>query len=430
MQRTLAAEVPGRVGERVLLKGWAHAVRMLGKVGFLVLRDRSGAVQAVLEDQERTLRALPAGSAVALRGVVAKEPRAIGGVELRQVELELLSPAAPALPFEVNRPEIAAGLDALLDHRVLSLRHPRTAAVFRVQAELVRAFREGLRARGFLEVHTPKLVATGTEGGAELFSVDYFGRPAYLAQSPQFYKQMLVVAGFERVFEVGPVYRAEDHDTSRHLNEYLSLDLEMGFVDGLDDLLELEESLLEEMFAAVTAHAADALELWGAEVPRVRGIPRLRLDEARALLKTCCGHETPAGNLDPEGERLLSARVASEHGSDFVFITHYPAAARPVYALPDPSRPDLTLSFDLLFRGLEVTTGGLRIPCGETLRCRMRERGLDPTNFAPYLEAFDYGMPPHGGMAIGAERLTMKLLGLANVREASLFPRDRARLAP
>ncbi|MDQ7794583.1 MAG: aspartate--tRNA(Asn) ligase [bacterium] len=430
MKRTLAAEVPGRTGDRVLLKGWVHAIRPLGGIGFLVVRDRSGQAQVVLEGQDEFLRALPEASAVVVRGVAAAEPRAPGGAEIRQAEVEVVAKAVPELPFEVNHPGLAAGLDTQLDHRVLSLRHPRQAAVFRVQAELVRGFREALRSRGFLEVHTPKLVATGTEGGAELFAVDYFGRRAYLAQSPQFYKQMLVGAGLERVFEVGPVYRAEDHDTSRHLNEYVSLDLEVGFLDGLADLMDLEEAVLEDMFAAVTSSAGDALRLWGAATPRVRGIPRIRLDEAAAILDRRHGHQIPEGNLDPEGERLLAAEMERDHGCELVFVTHYPASKRPVYAMPDPADPALTLSFDLLFRGLEVTTGGQRIHDGETLRRRLDGRGLDPEAFAPYLEAFQYGMPPHGGLAIGLERLTMKLLGLGNVREASLFPRDRGRLAP
>jgi len=283
---------------------------------------------------------------------------------------------------------------------------------------------------GFLEVHTPKIVASGTEGGTELFPVQYFERTAYLAQSPQFYKQMLVGAGYERVFEVGPVYRAEPHSTTRHLNEYISLDIEMGFIESEQDLLALEARLLRHMFARVHERCAKELEMYGVTVPKIpERIPQITLAQAHEILHERFDKRI-AGDLDPESERLLCRYAQEEWGCELLFVTHYPREKRPMYAMPDSHNPALTRSFDLLYKGLEITTGGQRIHEYEQLVESIRGRGLDPTNFEFYLEVFKYGMPPHGGFAIGAERLTMQLLNLSNVREASFFPRDRTRLTP
>jgi nondiscriminating aspartyl-tRNA synthetase len=258
--------------------------------------------------------------------------------------------------------------------------------------------------------------------------VQYFERTAYLAQSPQFYKQMLVGAGFERVFEVGPVYRAEPHSTTRHLNEYISLDIEMGFIESEQDLLALEARLLRHMFARVRERCARELAIYGATVPDVpERIPQITFADAQKILREQFNKHT---DLDPESERLLCRYAQEELGSELLFVTHYPKEKRPMYAMPDPENPALTRSFDLLYKGVEITTGGQRIHEYERLVESMRGRGLDPANFEFYLEVFKYGMPPHGGFAIGAERLTMQLLNLSNVREASFFPRDRTRLTP
>lgn len=428
MERILCSQVPEHIGQQVHLCGWVHRLRRLGSITFLVLKDRSGLVQGTLEGQSPDVEhQLEAETAIGLKGMVVAEPRAPGGAEVRIEDIEVLNPATRELPFEVNKKEVNAGLDLILEHRVLSLRNPKLRAVFTIQAELCRAFREFLRGEGFTEIHTPKIVATGTEGGSELFAVQYFERRAYLAQSPQFYKQMMVGAGYERVFEVAPVYRAEEHNTSRHLNEYLSLDLEMGFIRDEDDIMTMENRLLRHMFSYLAETCPSEFALHNAIVPEAGEIPRITLAESHAALERRFGKISPKGNLDPEGERLLCQYVGEPA---LVFITRWPVEVRPMYAMPCEDESHLTRSFDLLFRGLEITTGGQRIHQPDHLESNIRGRGLDPAGFNHYLEVFHYGMPPHGGLAIGAERLTARLLNLSNVREACTFPRDRERLQP
>ncbi len=432
VRRTLACEVPQKIGETVLLQGWVNNLRPLGKLCFLVLRDRSGLIQTVLYDRPDLVKDLQEEAVIELTGHVRPDSRAPHGCEVEGHELKIVRTPAGTLPIQVNRPHemLNTKLETLLTHRVLSLRNPEIGAIFRVQAELIHGFRDFLINEGFLEIHTPKIVASGTEGGTELFPVQYFERRAYLAQSPQFYKQMLVGAGFERVFEVGPVYRAEPHSTTRHLNEYISLDIEMGFIESEQDLLALEARLLRHMFERARDRCAKELAIYGATVPEVpERIPHITLSEAQVILREKF-NKYNSGDLDPESERLLCRYAEEKLGCELLFVTHYPVEKRPMYAMPDPENPTLTRSFDLLYKGLEITTGGQRIHEYERLVESIRKRGLDPLNFGFYLEVFQYGMPPHGGFAIGAERLTMQLLNLANVREASFFPRDRTRLTP
>ncbi|MHB9057555.1 MAG: aspartate--tRNA(Asn) ligase [Bacillota bacterium] len=430
MSRVTSRELVAHAGRTVTVAGWVHRVRALGNLTFIIIRDRHGLIQAVAEGRNGDLNDVVAESVVLLTGEVAREERAPSGAELRLRELKVIAPADPSLPFELNKKDLNAGLDLLLDHRVLSLRHPKTHAVFTVQAELLAAFRDFLRGRDFTEVCTPKIVASGTEGGSELFPVRYFERQAYLAQSPQFYKQMMVGAGYERVFEVGHVYRAEEHNTSRHINEFTSLDLEMGFIDSEEDVMDLEAELLTEVFRRVAERCPAELELLGAQTPVAAAPPRLPLAEVQSILAKEYGKESPAEGLDPEGERFICEHVARSGGGELVFVTRWPVAKRPVYTHPDPADPALTRSFDLLFRGLEITTGGQRIHLYDQLVRNMAAFGLNPAAFENYLEVFRFGMPPHGGLAIGLERLTARLLGLNNLREASLFPRDRTRLTP
>ncbi|MFZ5436790.1 MAG: aspartate--tRNA(Asn) ligase [Bacillota bacterium] len=422
--RVLAENVAFYAGERVTVMGWAYHVREMGQVTFVVLRDRSGSIQVVWENAAERVKE---ESVIRVEGTVRQDGRAPGGYEIRAEELEVLASPCDRLPFGLNGP--APGLDTMLRHRAYSIRRPDVGAVFTVQAEMVHAFRSFLRQQGFTEISTPKIVSAGTEGGAELFAVRYFDETAYLAQSPQFYKQMMVGAGYERVFEVGKAYRAEPHDTSRHLNEYLSLDLEMGFVKDENDLMDFENALLEYMMNYLAETCKKSLDTLQVKLPSVGEIPRMRLSEVQEILAKQ-GKSSPEGNLDPEGERLISKYVREQMQSDWLFITHYPASKRPVYTMPDPDNPGLTRSFDLLFRGLEVTTGGQRIHQYDKLVANMRKFGLEPEKFEFYLDIFKYGMPPHGGLAIGAERLTMQICGLSNIREASLFPRDRDRLVP
>lgn len=427
MKRTLISELKSRIGKEVLLQGWVLRIRRLSQVTFVILRDRTGTVQVVVDPN--LLRGIPLSteSVVSIHGIVQAEPRALVGYEVVASSIEVLS-LAETLPININGAELNVPLELILDNRVISLRHATVNPIFRIQAALVQGFQDFLNREGFLQVFTPKLVASGTEGGTELFAVDYFEERAYLAQSPQFYKQMMVGAGYERVYEVGQVYRAEKHATSRHLNEYVSLDLEMGFIQSEHDVMALQNKLLAAMFAYVEENCSNELQALRVKLPPVPEIPKIPLSEAIILLEKEYGKIHLEQDLDPEGERLLSEYFRNHSGSEFVFVTDYPWSKRPMYAMPKGD--GLTASFDLLFRGLEITTGGQRIHHYDLLVENMRKKGVDPQDFSFYLKNFALGMPPHGGLAIGLERLTAQILGLANVREACLFPRDRNRLVP
>ncbi|MCQ6557473.1 aspartate--tRNA(Asn) ligase [Paenibacillus mendelii] len=426
--RVLCARVSEHMGHLVTVHGWLHSIRHLGQLAFVNVRDRSGIVQCVLEG-ELAKTPLSLESVVSVTGSAAHAPKAPGGIEIHAASVRCISAAAP-LPFEINKKTIGARLDTLLDHRVLSLRHPQLHATFRIQAALAGAFRDYLCQHDFTQIFTPKIVASGTEGGSNLFPVDYFGRQAYLAQSPQFYKQMMVGAGYERVFEIAPVYRAEEHHTSRHLNEYVSLDVEMGFIRSDEELMDMEQEMLRYMLEKVAAECEAELAFLGVDVQLPADITRIPVAEAQHILQRKYGKTSPKGDLDPEGERLICRHVAEDGKPAFVFITRYPREIRPMYAMPAPENGALTASFDLIYNGLEITTGGQRIHDYEELTASIRSRGLNPDHFAGYLDVFRYGMPPHGGFAIGLERLTSRLLGQPNVREASAFPRDRTRLTP
>ena len=430
MERTLTTEIASLVDQTAHVRGWVERVRHLGQVSFILLRDRNGYVQVVLETSQLVMMGaeLTSEAVVAVTGTVRADPRATGGCEIWADQIEVLSPAEP-LPFTLHAPTLKCHLDTQLEHRSLSLRHRSTQPVFQVQSSLVDGFGHYLRQQGFTQVFTPKIVGYGTEGGTELFSLQYFDQKAYLAQSPQFYKQTLVASGFERVFEIAPVYRAEHHATSRHLNEYISLDLEMAFIEDEQELMDLETRLLAAMIERVSSsHPSLDLPLPLPQVPNK--IPTIPVAEAQAILRkhfdrTFADDEL---DLDPEAERQICAFAQKQWGSEFVFLTEYPKAKRPMYTMPKGDSG--TASFDLLFRGTEITTGGQRIHCHTQLCQAIEEAGLDPRSYDSYLNAFRYGMPPHGGLAIGLERLTALLTGRHNVREASLFPRDRWRLKP
>ena len=439
--RVRAADLPAHAGRRVRLAGWLHRLRRLGSVSFLLLRDASGTAQVVIEAPTAgaaalvdRLAALYPESVLEVEGEAVAAPQAPGGVEVRRPAVTVLAAAAAAPPFELYRPEPEATLPARLDHAAVALRHPRQRAIFALSAAAMSGFRATLRAADFQEVQTPKLVATATEGGANVFRVDYMGRPAYLAQSPQFYKQMLVGV-FERVFEVGPVFRAEPHDTPRHLNEYVSLDAEQGFIGDHTTVMETVVATMRGMLRAVATEAPAALERLALALPELpataSGVPAIDFAAALDLIWRETGEDARGEpDLAPAHERWLGAWAAREHGSDFLFVTGQPTAKRPFYTHPDPQRPAASRSFDLLFRGVEIVTGGQRLHRYEDYLAALAARGMDPAPFEGYLEAFRHGMPPHGGFAIGLERWVARLAGLANVREATLFPRDLNRLAP
>ena len=432
MQRIWSVDLAAHVGERVVVAGWLHRLRRLSSVSFLIVRDARGLAQVVLDEAcLRHIGHLHPESVLRVQGLVVATPQAPGGVELVASAIDVLSEAVEPPPFELHRPRISAQLPTLLDHAAVSLRHPRKQAVFRVEAASVEGFRRTLHALGFTQVFTPKLVATATESGATVFPVDYFGRRAYLAQSPQLYKQTLVGV-FERVFEVGPVFRAEPHDTPRHLNEYVSLDAELGFVDDHTDVMVVVERALGGMLATLGEHNAHDLALLGVERPRLTDrVPSIDFADAQRLIQAASGEEVVGEpDLAPDHERWLGEWALREHGSDFLFVTGFPMAKRPFYTHPDPNRPDRSNSFDLLFRGLEVVTGGQRLHRYADYLRALAERGQDAAPLAGYLEAFKHGMPPHGGFALGLERWVSRLVGAANVREVSLFPRDVQRLTP
>lgn len=433
MERIWTTELAHHAGERAPLAGWLHRLRRLSHVSFLILRDARGLAQIVIDDPHvvERLALLPAESVIAVEGLVVAQPHAPGGVEIHQPAIEVISAASEPPPFDLFRPAIKAQLPTILDRAPLALRHPRHRAFFQLSAALLSGFRFSLRAMDFVEIQTPKLVATATEGGANVFAVDYFGRPAYLAQSPQFYKQVMVGV-FERVFETGPVFRAEPHDTPRHLNEYVSLDAELGFIEDHTTVMAVLTRVLAGMMAALHSEAAGALTLLNIEPPVVPSeIPNIHFADAMALIAETTGEEVrDEQDLAPAHERWLGAWAQREHGSDFLFVTGYPLAKRPFYTHPDPERPGYSRGFDLLFRGLELVTGGQRLHRHEDYLAALAERGLDPEPFAWYLEAFKHGMPPHGGFAIGLERFVARLSGVENVREVTLFPRDLNRLAP
>ncbi len=418
-------------GAFVRAEGAVHRVRNLGEVVFVVLRQRDGLIQTVF-DRKRFEESgeIREGGALRTEGRIRREGRAPGGAEIIVEKAQVLSVPAASLPLPVDRNIRTASLEARLDHRAISLRNMKERAVFRIQEGLVRGFRDYLYGQGFTEIHTPKLGAKGAEGGANIFKLSYFHKPAVLAQSPQFYKQMLVGV-FDRVFETGPVFRAEKHNTRRHLNEYTSLDLEMGYIDSMEEIMETETEYLRYAMALLNREYERELKLLNCELPRIASIPALRFDEAKKLVAELYGRPARAPyDLEPEEEELIG-RYGREHlNSDFVFITHYPSKKRPFYAMDDPEDSRFTLSFDLLCRGVEVTTGGQRIHDYGMLRKKMEARGMSEEGMEGYLEAFRCGMPPHGGLGIGLERLTVQLLGEDNVREGSLFPRDMGRLTP
>lgn len=440
MSRTTAIETTKMLGAEVVLKGWVNARRNMGKISFIDLRDYSGVVQVVMvpseldEASNETLKNIRPEWIVEIKGVVNErglkqrnENHPTGTVEVLAKSITVLA-TAETLPLDLADETI--GIETHLDHLPLTLRADKWRALFKIQAEIIEGMRSFLRTRSFTEFQAPKIVGGSTEGGANVFKIDYFGQTAFLAQSPQFYKQIMVGI-FERVFTFGNVFRAEEHATSRHINEYTSLDIEFGMIKDHADVMNLETDLLRHLLKHLNNTVAYELKLWNYVEPMIpeSGIPFMKLREVQALIKEHTGVDhTNEPDLEPSEERWIGEYVKEKMGSDFVFVTHYPVSKRPMYTYPDETDPEFTKSFDMLFRGLEVTTGGQRINNYEQLVKNMKKFGLNPDNFSYYLEAFKYGMPPEGGLGMGLERLTARLLGIDNIKEATLFPRDLNRI--
>lgn len=431
MERTLVEKTVEKVGEKILLKGWANTVRDHGKITFIDLRDRTGVVQCVGTSLEK----ISQESVVEIVGEVAKRPEKLvnpkietGGIEIQIESLKVLSPAAE-LPFDMGTDDLNLDLPILLDNRALTLRHKKQQAIFKVQATIIDAFRQALIKKDFVEFQAPSIISAIPEGGAEVFKVDYFDSQAYLSQSPQLYKSLLVGI-FERVFSVNQIFRAEPSVTTRHLAEATSLDAEFGFIDSWKDVLEMEEYVIRYIFSEVEKKCMQELSLFDATLPRLTDqIPVLKLREAQKIIYKRTGRDVlNEKDLAPEDEREICKWALEEKGSDLVFISHFETKKKPFYVYPDPADPTYAFSVDLLGRGVEWSSGGQRLNDYQTILEHINEWGLEEKDVELYLQSFKYGVPPLGGFALGAERMTMHILGLKNIREASLFPRDMERI--
>ena len=427
-----AEEICEHVGEEILLHGSIYKIRKMSQFAFVLLRCKREILQCVYNEEFSgfPLQELIEESCVLVKAKVVKEERSKTGVELHLLEVKVLSTPKEECPVVIHNKGLEASLETILNYRPITLRNEKERAIFKLQEGIVRGFRELLYHEKFTEIHTPKIVAAGAEGGANIFTIPYFGKEAYLAQSPQVYKQMMVGV-YERVFEVGPVFRAEKHDTSRHLNEYTSVDFEMGYIESFHEIMAMETKMLQYMFAYISNDYQKELKLLKVEVPEITSIPCIKFREAKELISKVYQRQIKDfEDFEPEEEKLLWQLIKIKTGSDFVFVTHYPSTKRPFYAMESSENKEETLSFDLIFRGLEITTGGQRIHNYEEQIQKMNQRGMTISLFESYLMMHKYGMPPHGGLGLGLERLTSRLLNQNNVRSATLFPRDINRLIP
>ncbi len=435
--RILSNEVKDHIGQTVHVEGWLHKKRLLGGLTFITVRDRRGLVQVVIQnkDEVEKLRGLQIGTVLTVDGLVKEEPRAPGGAELHEAKLEVLVPVTDEPPIEIDKPiqHKADNLDTLFEYRALNLRNLQEQKIFKIRASLLRYLREFLTDNEFVEINTPKLLAGATEGGAEVFKLDYFGQEATLAQSPQLYKQMLVGA-FERVFEIAPAFRAEPSATTRHMSEVYMLDIEMGFVASHDEVLDMVGDMTSyALRKAYDQHSDDLKALNAPELVLADKVPKLTVAEIHAKYSQASGTDTTQEkDLTPDEEKWICDYARKELGSDLVFATHFPVEAMKFYHQVNPDDPTTVMWADLLFRGLEIATCPLREYHYGKLVEQMKKAGIDidAPGYKYYLQAFKYGLPQHGGCGFGIDRLVEKTVGLANVKEATLFPRDINRLAP
>lgn len=420
-------ELAEHIGERIQIHGSIYKIRKMKGFSFVLLRAKRDVVQCIASKDIE----IPAEeSCVVITADVVEENRSKTGYELHIESINVLSNPHELSPIVINQKIVDTSIENLLDYRPITLRNERQRAIFKLQEGICRGIREFLYNEHFTEIHTPKIVQSGAEGGANIFSLNYFGKEAYLAQSPQFYKQMMVGV-FERVFEIAPVFRAEKHDTSRHLNEYTSVDFEMGYIKSFKEIMEMETAMLKYTLNYLAERYKKEISLLSLTLPMVETIPAIRFHEAK--MKIAEAYNRPVSDwedFEPEEEKLLSEIILKETGSEFVFVTHYPSVKRPFYAMDSKENSNETESFDLLFRGLEITTGGQRIHNYEEQISKMQQKNMNVQLFESYLMMHKHGMPPHGGIGLGLERFTSKLLGYENVRFTTLFPRDINRLIP
>lgn len=432
LQVVEAEQLQRYIGSKVQLHGMVYKIRKMSDFAFVLIRTKQAVVQCVYSSEfsEFPLELLQEESAVRITANVVAEERSKVGYELQLLAVEVLSRPEELSPIVINNKRVDTSLENLLNYRPITLRNEKERAIFKIQEGICRAIREFMHRERFTEIHSPKIVSEGAEGGANIFKLDYFGKQAYLAQSPQFYKQMMVGV-FERVFEIAPVFRAEKHDTARHLNEYTGVDFEMGFIESFEEIMQMETAMLKYIMAFLQEQYGQELSLLKVQLPEIKEIPAIKFSEAKELVAKAYHREfKESHDFEPEEEKLLCELVKKQTGSEFVFVTHYPSAKRPFYAMDSKENPEETLSFDLLFRGLEITTGGQRIHNYREQVAKMEARGMNPAAFESYLMMHKAGMPPHGGLGIGLERLTAKLLNQENVRLSSLFPRDINRVTP
>ena len=420
-------ELAEHIGETIQIHGSIYKIRKMKGFSFVLLRTKRAVVQCIASGEIE----VPAEeSCVVITAVVVAESRSKVGYELHIESIRILSTPHEMSPIVINQKVVDTSIEHLLDYRPITLRNEKERAIFKLQEGICRGFREFLYNEHFTEIHTPKIVQSGAEGGANIFSLNYFGQEAYLAQSPQFYKQMMVGV-FERVFEIAPVFRAEKHDTSRHLNEYTSVDFEMGYINSFREIMEMETAMLKYTLNYLAEYYKEEIALLNLRLPVIETIPAIRFYEAKKKIAEV--YNRPVSDwedFEPEEEKLLSELIYKETGSEFVFVTHYPSVKRPFYAMDSKENSNETESFDLLFRGLEITTGGQRIHNYEEQIAKMNKRNMNVQLFESYLMMHKHGMPPHGGLGLGLERFTSKLLGYENVRFTTLFPRDINRLIP
>ena len=439
MERTLIGDAPKLIGQYIKLAGWVNSRRDHGKLIFIDLRDRTGIVQMVIipdkESAYKNAKDVRSEFVVEVEGLVKERPGGAekdaktGRVEIEVAKITVISEVTTELPFDVAKAQLDVNLNTLLDNRNLVLRNKKINDIFKINGEILRSYCEVMRENNFLEIKTPKIVSAATEGGANFFKIKYFDRDAYLAQSPQFYKQAGVGA-FERVFEVGSVFRAEPHFTTRHVNEYTGLDAEMGFINSFSDVMDGLEKVMQRVLSDVTKNCPnELLEYAVGELCFTEKFPRLRLTEALEILEKEYGKKSEDVDIDPEGERLICDWAKKTHNCDFVFLTHYPISVRPFYSMPSKDGK-YTETFDLIFRGVEIASGGQRIHSYEQLKNNIVKFGLKPEDFEHYLDIFKLGMPSHGGWGLGSERIVQKILNLGSIKEAILFPRDVKRITP